>query len=263
MALGVTVIAGAILGAAGPGSAAVTAAAFDRTETTRASRAFARQPLVVSVAREKAEAAAAKKGDRARALAKQRAAVKAAAEARARAAAAAKAKADAAAKAKAAAAAKAKAKAAAAAKAKAQAEQRERAAKATQAAAAAKEATRAAAAQRAAKAAHALRSVPAGDAADHREYARTAAAKRGWGETEFGCLDAIWTQESQWKVGATNPTSGAYGIPQSLPGDKMASAGSDWRTNAHTQIDWGLDYIAGRYKTPCAAWAFKAKTGWY
>lgn len=84
-----------------------------------------------------------------------------------------------------------------------------------------------------------------------------------WGEDQFGCLDKIFTQESQWKWNATNPTSGAYGIPQSLPATKMASAGDDWKTNPVTQIKWGLKYIEQRYGTPCEAWSFKRGAGWY
>ena len=63
--------------------------------------------------------------------------------------------------------------------------------------------------------------------------------------------------ESGWRANAYNTSSGAYGIPQALPGRKMASAGADWVTNANTQIDWGLSYIKGRYGSPCAAWAFE------
>ena len=84
-----------------------------------------------------------------------------------------------------------------------------------------------------------------------------------WGEDEFSCLDKIFTQESNWQWNADNPTSSAYGIPQALPGNKMASAGADWKTNPATQIKWGLKYIKDRYGTPCAAWDFKSGTGWY
>lgn len=84
-----------------------------------------------------------------------------------------------------------------------------------------------------------------------------------WGETEFTCLDKIFTQESNWQWDATNPSSGAYGIPQSLPATKMATAGDDWKTNPATQIKWGLKYIKDRYTTPCDAWDFKAVHGWY
>jgi hypothetical protein len=79
---------------------------------------------------------------------------------------------------------------------------------------------------------------------------------------QFGCLDSIWSRESGWRVTAAN-ASGAYGIPQALPGSKMASAGPDWQTNATTQIKWGLGYIKDRYGSPCNAWAFWQGHGWY
>ncbi|GAB3035979.1 hypothetical protein GCM10027052_12580 [Parafrigoribacterium mesophilum] len=85
---------------------------------------------------------------------------------------------------------------------------------------------------------------------------------RGWGEDQFNCLVALWNRESHWNVYAYNP-SGAYGIPQALPGSKMASAGADWQTNPATQITWGLGYISGRYGTPCGAWASSQSKGWY
>ena len=88
-------------------------------------------------------------------------------------------------------------------------------------------------------------------------------AARGWSAGQFDCLDSLWTKESNWKVRADNPTSSAYGIPQALPGSKMASAGSDWRTNAHTQISWGLGYIADRYGSPCGAWSHSKSHNWY
>jgi hypothetical protein len=78
----------------------------------------------------------------------------------------------------------------------------------------------------------------------------------GWDpKTYFSCLNNIWTRESGWVYNAENP-SGAYGIPQALPGDKMASAGPDWQTNPATQIKWGLGYIQSVYGNPCNAWAF-------
>jgi hypothetical protein len=80
---------------------------------------------------------------------------------------------------------------------------------------------------------------------------------------QFSCLDSLWVQESGWNVHAQNPGSGAYGIPQSLPGSKMASAGPDWRTSAATQIRWGLSYIDSVYGSPCAAWSHEQSTGWY
>jgi hypothetical protein len=87
-------------------------------------------------------------------------------------------------------------------------------------------------------------------------------AAQGMGDDQFSCLVALWTRESHWIVTAENP-DGAYGIPQALPGAKMASAGPDWQTNATTQITWGLGYIKGRYSTPCGAWAHSQATGWY
>lgn len=80
---------------------------------------------------------------------------------------------------------------------------------------------------------------------------------------EFSCLVALWEKESNWNVGAMNSSSGAYGIPQSLPGSKMASAGADWQTNPDTQIRWGLGYIQGRYGSPCGAWSHSQANGWY
>jgi hypothetical protein len=85
----------------------------------------------------------------------------------------------------------------------------------------------------------------------------------GWSSNQFSCLDPLWNQESGWNVSATNPSSHAYGIPQALPGSKMASAGPDWQTDAATQIRWGLDYIKGTYGSPCGAWAHEQADGWY
>ncbi|MDR7280787.1 lytic transglycosylase domain-containing protein [Catenuloplanes atrovinosus] len=86
---------------------------------------------------------------------------------------------------------------------------------------------------------------------------------QGFGIDQFPCLDKLWTRESGWNHTATNPSSGAYGIPQALPGPKMASAGGDWESNPATQISWGLGYIKGRYGTPCEAWAHSESVGWY
>jgi hypothetical protein len=80
--------------------------------------------------------------------------------------------------------------------------------------------------------------------------------------TQFSCLNDIWTRESDWIYDAEN-ASGAYGIPQALPGSKMASAGPDWETDPTTQIKWGLGYIQSTYGTPCDAWAFWEAHGWY
>ena len=85
----------------------------------------------------------------------------------------------------------------------------------------------------------------------------------GWSSGQFSCLDPLWEHESGWSVTAANAGSGAYGIPQALPGSRMASAGPDWQTNAATQITWGLEYIKGTYGSPCAAWAHEQATGWY
>ncbi len=73
----------------------------------------------------------------------------------------------------------------------------------------------------------------------------------------------LWNRESNWRWWAENPYSGAYGIPQSLPASKMASVGADYRTNAVTQITWGLIYISNRYGTPCAAWDHSEAVNWY
>ena len=80
---------------------------------------------------------------------------------------------------------------------------------------------------------------------------------------QFGCLDSLWAHESGWNHQAANGSTGAFGIPQALPGAKMASHGADWRTNPRTQIMWGLDYIAGRYGTPCGALGHWKVNNWY
>ena len=98
---------------------------------------------------------------------------------------------------------------------------------------------------------------------DPRDLARAMLAKHGWGAGQFRCLDALWTRESGWKLSARNASSGAYGIPQALPGSKMASMGKDWRTNPVTQIRWGLQYIEASYGSPCAAWGHSGANGWY
>lgn len=99
---------------------------------------------------------------------------------------------------------------------------------------------------------------------DPREIARQMMLnKYGWGDDQFTCYDNIIMRESKWDVFADNPHSSAYGIPQALPGSKMAAFGSDWRTNPATQIAWGLDYVHDRYGTPCGAWSYKRYHGWY
>jgi len=87
-------------------------------------------------------------------------------------------------------------------------------------------------------------------------------AARGWGPADMSALIKLWNRESGWRTSAANP-SGAYGIPQALPGGKMSTAGSDWRTNPATQIAWGLTYIRGVYGSPRAAWAHEMSSGWY
>lgn len=98
---------------------------------------------------------------------------------------------------------------------------------------------------------------------DPRAVARLLVGDRGWADAQFGCLDSLWAKESGWRWNANNSSSGAYGIPQSLPGSKMASIGDDWATNPVTQITWGLQYISARYGTPCGAWAQSQATNWY
>ncbi len=89
------------------------------------------------------------------------------------------------------------------------------------------------------------------------------AGQYGWGDSQFQCLSSLWQKESGWSYTAYNASSDATGIPQALPGSKMASAGSDWKTNAATQIHWGLDYISRAYGTPCSAWSHSQSMNWY
>ena len=101
------------------------------------------------------------------------------------------------------------------------------------------------------------------DAGSAQAIALEMVLARGWDMTEFSCLVALWTRESNWNAYSHNSSSGAYGIPQALPGEKMASAGDDWATNPATQITWGLGYITDRYGTPCGAWGHSEEKGWY
>jgi hypothetical protein len=94
------------------------------------------------------------------------------------------------------------------------------------------------------------------------EIAQQMLASFGW-SGQFSCLEPLWAHESGWDVTAENPVTGAYGIPQALPGSKMASAGPDWQTDAATQIRWGLEYIQSTYASPCAAWSHEEADGWY
>ena len=95
------------------------------------------------------------------------------------------------------------------------------------------------------------------DPAGAKAYASSAIGRYGWGSDQYDCLVTLWNIESGWRANAYNRSSGAYGIPQALPANKMQSAGSDWLTNGNTQIDWGLGYIRARYSTPCGALAFE------
>jgi hypothetical protein len=101
------------------------------------------------------------------------------------------------------------------------------------------------------------------DPGSAKAIAQQAVADRGWDDSQYNCLVSLWNKESGWNMYASNKSSGAYGIPQALPGSKMASAGADWATNASTQITWGLGYISGRYQTPCGAWTHSQAIGWY
>ncbi|MGY4544260.1 chemotaxis protein histidine kinase CheA [Arthrobacter sp. UYNi723] len=109
-------------------------------------------------------------------------------------------------------------------------------------------------------------SVPGGavnDPAGAKNYAAGQLGAYGWGQDQFPCLASLWTKESNWLTTATNPYSGAYGIAQSLPASKYASAGSDWLTSYRTQVNWGLSYIADRYGSPCGAWNHSVANNWY
>lgn len=111
-----------------------------------------------------------------------------------------------------------------------------------------------------------LPNIPGGavnDPAGAKAYASSRLGAYGWAQSEFQCLNLLWERESNWRTNATNPYSGAYGIAQSLPPGKYASAGSDWLTNYRTQIEWGMGYIKNRYGSPCGAWNHSQTVGWY
>jgi len=103
---------------------------------------------------------------------------------------------------------------------------------------------------------------PAASPGSAQAWAQSYLASMGMGSDQYSCLVSLWNRESGWNVHAENP-SGAYGIPQALPGSKMSSSGPDWQDNYQTQIKWGMGYITGRYSTPCGAWAHSQSTGWY
>jgi hypothetical protein len=96
-----------------------------------------------------------------------------------------------------------------------------------------------------------------------KEFAYGLVASNNWGRDQFSCLVALWERESNWRWNAMNKSSGAYGIPQSLPGRKMAEMGADWATNPETQVRWGVSYIKSRYGAPCGAMAHSNKFNWY
>jgi hypothetical protein len=101
------------------------------------------------------------------------------------------------------------------------------------------------------------------DPAGAQAYAASQLGSYGWAQSQMPCLMKLWTKESDWETTATNPSSGAYGVVQSLPAEKMASAGADYRTNYRTQINWGLEYIQDRYGSPCGALNFHYANNWY
>jgi hypothetical protein len=128
---------------------------------------------------------------------------------------------------------------------------------------AAKKAAAARSAARARAAAHPSQTAGAAASGSPQQVAEAILGSFGWSSGQFSCLNPLWEHESGWSVTAANPGSGAYGIPQALPGSRMASAGPDWQANAATQIKWGLSYIKDTYGSPCAAWAHSQATGWY
>ena len=101
------------------------------------------------------------------------------------------------------------------------------------------------------------------DPAGAQAYATSQLGSYGWAPSQMTCLMSLWTKESDWETTATNPSSGAYGVVQSLPAEKMASAGADYRTNYRTQINWGLEYVKDRYGSPCDALNFHYANNWY
>ncbi|MCO4254378.1 hypothetical protein [Pseudarthrobacter cellobiosi] len=105
--------------------------------------------------------------------------------------------------------------------------------------------------------------VAVNDPAGAQAYAAGQLATYGWSADQMQCLQTLWTKESEWTTTATNASSGAYGIVQSLPAEKMASAGADYVTNYRTQINWGLNYIQERYQSPCGALNFHLSHNWY
>jgi hypothetical protein len=130
-------------------------------------------------------------------------------------------------------------------------------------AAAAKAAAQQAAQQQAAQQTTAQQPAASAPSGSPQQIAEQMLSQFGWSSSQFSCLQPLWALESGWNIYASNPSSGAYGIPQALPGSKMASAGPDWQSDAATQIRWGLTYIQGTYGSPCAAWSHDEADGWY
>ena len=142
--------------------------------------------------------------------------------------------------------------------------QREAEAKKERAAKKAREAERAREAKRQAEKERAARSrAQGGTPAQNRALGMQMCADEGWSNAQCADLDKLWQKESGWSTSAHNSSSGAHGIPQAMPGSKMASHGSDWSTSARTQVAWGLDYIKGSYGNPSNAWAHSQSHGWY
>ena len=130
-------------------------------------------------------------------------------------------------------------------------------------AAAAKAAAKAAAQRQAAQRQAARQQAASAPSGSPQQIAEQMLSDFGWSSGQFSCLRPLWAHESGWNPYAQNPSSGAYGIPQALPGSKMASAGGDWQSNPATQIRWGLSYIQDNYGSPCGAWAHEQTDGWY
>jgi hypothetical protein len=101
------------------------------------------------------------------------------------------------------------------------------------------------------------------DVGTSQAYAFDYIQRFNWGFDQYSCLVTLWNRESNWRINASNAQSGAYGIPQALPGTKMASEGMDWLTNPETQIRWGAKYIKARYGSACGALVHSNNFGWY
>ena len=99
-----------------------------------------------------------------------------------------------------------------------------------------------------------------GSVSEYQAYAKARCSAMGWSDSQFQSLVKLWNKESGWNPNAYNRSSGAYGIPQALPGYKM---GAGWQTSYQTQINWGINYIKSRYGNPTAAWSHSSRYGWY